>query len=155
MRGDEDGTVLVLDDLQEQIQEATAGKGIQGRGRLVEQHRWGLVPSFAKSLKDGAKRINARAETVATSPSFRSSFRKRRCIVPSDGFYEWRKQPDGSKQPYFITLEAGGPFAFAGLWEAWRSPDGERIELAGGMTLEVWYTPGHSRGHVCFLERAG
>jgi putative SOS response-associated peptidase YedK len=90
-------------------------------GRLVEQHRWGLVPSFSKSLKDGAKRINARAETVATSPSFRTSFRKRRCIVPSDGFYEWRRT-GGPKQPYFLHPPERAVLAMAGVWAVWKDP---------------------------------
>ena len=90
-------------------------------GRVVEQHRWGLVPSFSSSLKDGAKRINARAETVATSPAFRASFRSRRCIVPSDGFYEWRRA--GSvKQPYLLHPPAGAIMAMAGLWAVWKEP---------------------------------
>jgi putative SOS response-associated peptidase YedK len=97
-------------------------------GRHLAQLRWGLIPSWAKDASMGARMINARAETVAEKPAFRSAFRQRRCLVVSDGFYEWRKLPDGAKQPYFITLEAGGPFAFAGLWETWRSPDGERVE---------------------------
>jgi putative SOS response-associated peptidase YedK len=91
-------------------------------GRLVEQHRWGLVPSFAKSLKEGAKRINARAETVATSPAFRSSFAKRRCIVPSDGFYEWRRT-GGPKQPYFLHPPERAVLAMAGIWSVWKDPE--------------------------------
>ena len=91
-------------------------------GRLVEQHRWGLVPSFAKTLKEGAKRINARAETVATSPSFRSSFRKRRCIVPSDGFYEWQRT-GGPKQPYFLHPPERAVLAMAGVWAVWKDPE--------------------------------
>jgi putative SOS response-associated peptidase YedK len=91
-------------------------------GRVVEQHRWGLIPSFVKSLKDGAKRINARAETVATNNSFRSSFRKRRCIVPSDGFYEWRRT-GGPKQPYFLHPPEDALLAMAGLWAVWKDPE--------------------------------
>jgi putative SOS response-associated peptidase YedK len=90
-------------------------------GRVVEQHRWGLIPSFSKSAKEGAKRINARAETVVTSPSFRTSFVKRRCLVPSDGFYEWRRT-GGPKQPYFLRPPEGAVLAMAGLWAAWRDP---------------------------------
>jgi putative SOS response-associated peptidase YedK len=90
-------------------------------GRLVEQQRWGLVPSFAKSLKEGAKRINARAETVASSPAFRSSFAKRRCIVPSDGFYEWRRT-GGPKLPYFLPPERA-VLAMAGIWSVWKDPE--------------------------------
>lgn len=90
-------------------------------GRVVEQHRWGLIPAFAMSIKDGAKRINARAESVATSPSFRTSFAKRRCIVPSDGFYEWRRT-GGAKQPYFLHPPEDGVLAMAGLWAVWKDP---------------------------------
>jgi len=91
-------------------------------GRVVEQHRWGLIPSFSKSAKEGAKRINARAETVATSPSFRSSFARRRCIVPSDGFYEWRRT-GGPKQPFFLHPPADAVLAMAGLWAVWKDPE--------------------------------
>jgi len=81
--------------------------------------RWGLVPSWSKDPAMGAKLINARAETVAEKPAFRSAFKLRRCLVPADGFYEWRKLPGGGKQPYRITMADGAPFAFAGLWERW------------------------------------
>ncbi len=91
-------------------------------GRTVEQHRWGLIPSFSKSAKSGAKMINARAETVATSGAFRSSFRSRRAIVPSDGFYEWRRT--GSvKQPFFLHPPEGAVLAMAGLWAIWKDSD--------------------------------
>jgi putative SOS response-associated peptidase YedK len=90
-------------------------------GRVVEQHRWGLIPSFASSAKEGARRINARAETVASSPSFRSSFARRRCIVPSDGFYEWRRT-GGPKQPFFLHPPEGAVLAMAGLWAVWKDP---------------------------------
>jgi putative SOS response-associated peptidase YedK len=90
-------------------------------GRLVEQHRWGLIPSFATSSKDGAKRINARAETVASSPAFRGSFARRRCIVPSDGFYEWRRS-GGRRQPFLLHPPEGALLAMAGLWAVWKDP---------------------------------
>jgi putative SOS response-associated peptidase YedK len=106
-------------------------------GRVVEQHRWGLIPSFAKSLKDGAKRINARAETVATNNSFRSSFRKRRCIVPSDGFYEWRRTV-GPKQPYFLHPPEDALLAMAGLWSVWKDPEtGSWVLSAAVVTTEA------------------
>jgi putative SOS response-associated peptidase YedK len=91
--------------------------------------RWGLIPAWAKDLKIGYKLINARAETVAEKPSFRAAFRQRRCLIPADGFYEWQ-QLEGSrlKQPYFIGMSDERPFAFAGLYERWESPDGEKIE---------------------------
>ena len=91
-------------------------------GRVVEQHRWGLIPSFAASARDGAKRINARAETIATSPSFRTSFVKRRCIVPSDGFYEWRRT-GGPRQPFFLHPPEDALLAMAGLWAVWKDPE--------------------------------
>ena len=80
--------------------------------------RWGLIPSWAKDISIGNRMINARGETVAEKPSFRSAFRKRRCLILSDGWYEWRKTPEG-KQPVRIQLESGDVFAFAGLWERW------------------------------------
>lgn len=94
--------------------------------RSLQMHKWGLVPHWAKDTKIGYKMINARAETVAEKPSFREPFKKRRCIIPADGFYEWRK--DGaSKTPMFIRLRSGKPFALAGLWDVWKSPEGKAI----------------------------
>jgi putative SOS response-associated peptidase YedK len=97
----------------------------QGNRELV-MLRWGLIPSWANDPKIGYSTINARAETVATKPAFREAFRKRRCLVVADGFYEWAKE-GGSKQPYRITLKDGEPFAMAGLWEWWRKGE-QRIE---------------------------
>lgn len=88
--------------------------------------RWGLIPSWAKDPGIGDRMINARAETVAEKPSFRRALQKRRCLVLADGFYEWRKEGK-KKTPLFITLKAREPFAFAGLWETWKSPTGEAI----------------------------
>ena len=84
--------------------------------------RWGLLPPWAKDRRDGARMINARAETVATSPAFRKAFAARRCLIAADGFYEWQKRDGGAKQPYRICREDGAPFAFAGLWERWHDP---------------------------------
>lgn len=111
-----------------------------GEGRRVEQLRWGLIPPWARSAREGARLINARAETVAASPAFRASFRSRRCIVPADGFYEWQRQPLGGRagadargetrgrrsppsQPFYLRPPEGGVLALAGLWSAWRDPD--------------------------------
>ena len=80
--------------------------------------RWGLIPSWSKDPKIAYRTINARAETIATAPAFRAAFKKRRCLVPASGFYEWKKLDDG-KQPYYIGMRDGAPFAFAGLWERW------------------------------------
>ncbi len=98
-----------------------------GDGRELALLRWGLVPSWSKEPKSGYSTINARAETVAEKPAFRRPMRSRRCLVPADGFYEWR--PAGRrKQPYRIVMKDGAPFAFAGLWDRWRGGDGETIE---------------------------
>ena len=86
--------------------------------------RWGLVPFWAKDPSIGNRMINARAETVAEKPSFRNAYKKRRCLILADGFYEWRKEGDG-KAPYFISLADGSPFAFAGLWEDWSSKESD------------------------------
>jgi putative SOS response-associated peptidase YedK len=80
--------------------------------------RWGLIPSWAKDPAIGNRTINARAETVAEKPAFRSAFRRRRCLVLADGYYEWRKEGK-NKQPFYIRMRDEGPFAFAGLWERW------------------------------------
>lgn len=90
--------------------------------RHLDFYRWGLVPAWAKGLSFGANTINARAESVATKPSFRSAFRSRRCIIPADGYFEWKTTPGEVKQPYYFTRADGGPLAFAGLWESWHSP---------------------------------
>ncbi len=86
---------------------------------LLGQYHWGLVPAWAKDRSMGQKMINARSETVAEKPSFRAAFKKRRCLIPADGFYEWMKIK-GQKQPMFITRPDDRPFAFAGLWEQWK-----------------------------------
>ena len=84
----------------------------------LEKLHWGLVPFWAKDTSNGSRMINARSETVAAKPSFRTAFKWRRCLILADGFYEWKGEK-GSKQPIFLTLPDGRPFAFAGLWEAW------------------------------------
>jgi putative SOS response-associated peptidase YedK len=96
-----------------------------GGVRRLDPFRWGLVPHWAKDLSIGSKMINARAETVATKNAFKSSLAKRRCIVPADGFYEWKAPGPGQKrkQPYFIHRPDGEPFAFGGLWTEWRGKD--------------------------------
>ena len=85
--------------------------------RRMSLFRWGLVPSWAKDLSFGANTINARAETVATKPTFRSAFRGRRCIIPADGYYEWKTTAGEVKQPYYFSRSDGHPLAFAGLWD--------------------------------------
>jgi len=87
------------------------------KNRLEKLH-WGLVPFWARDISGASRMINARAETVAEKPSFRNAFKKRRCLIPADGFYEWKGEK-GDKQPYYIFTPFGPPFAFAGLWEKW------------------------------------
>jgi len=97
----------------------------------LELFHWGLIPAWAKDPGLGNRLINARAETLVEKPSFRSAFKKRRCLILADGFYEWRKEPGGkSKTPMYIRLKSGEPFAFAGLWEAWRSPEADETILS-------------------------
>ncbi len=91
--------------------------------RVLANLRWGLVPHWAGSLKDGARMINARAETIDRSPAFRDAFERKRCLIPADGFYEWQRSPDGRRLPFYITRSDGLPFAFAGLRATWHSPD--------------------------------
>ncbi len=95
--------------------------------RHAREHRWGLIPSWAKDLAIGNQLINAQAETAATKPAFRAAFRKRRCLILADGFYEWKKE-GRHKQPFHIRLRDGRPFAFAGLWEHWEGAEGKAID---------------------------
>jgi len=88
--------------------------------RVVDLARWGLLPPWATEARQGARMINARAETVQTSPAFRTPFARRRCLVPADGWYEWLRSPDGrSKQAYYLTPKDSSVLAFAGLWQPW------------------------------------
>jgi len=96
-----------------------------GRNRL-DFFVWGLIPSWAKDPSIGNRMINARAETLQEKPSFRNAFRRRRCLVLADGFYEW-KQDGRGKIPTYIRLASGKPFAFGGLWESWNAPDGSNV----------------------------
>ncbi len=107
------------------------------QAREVAMLRWGLVPFWAKDPSIGNRMINARAETVAEKPSFRNAYKKRRCLVLADGFYEWRKEGD-TKTPYFISLADGSPFAFAGLWENWSSKESdESLQTTAIITTEA------------------
>jgi putative SOS response-associated peptidase YedK len=101
-----------------------------GQVRRLEPLHWGLVPRWAKSIAAGNKMINARAETVATKNAYRYAFKKKRCIIPADGFFEWKKVAgQKAKQPYYIHRNDGEPMAFAGLWEVWRDPNNPEEEL--------------------------
>lgn len=103
--------------------------------RSLVMLRWGLIPSWAKDTKIGNQCINAKAETVAEKPSFRSAFKKRRCLIVATGFYEWQVQ-GRTKQPMWIGLRSKLPFAFAGLWEHWQLTDGEPLETCTIITTE-------------------
>ncbi|MDH3866623.1 MAG: SOS response-associated peptidase [Desulfobulbaceae bacterium] len=93
----------------------------------LDMLRWGLIPHWAKDMKVGYKMINARAETLGQKPSFREAFKKRRCLIATDGFYEW-KHSGKAKQPIYVHMKNGAVFGFAGLWESWNSPDGSIVK---------------------------
>ncbi len=100
---------------------AVARAGVEDPVRRIAMLYWGLVPSWAREKSIGARMINARGETLREKPSFRSAYRRRRCLVLADGYYEWQRSA-GAKQPYFISFADGEPFGMAGLWETWRDP---------------------------------
>ena len=109
---------------------------IGGDNRRSGFMRWGLIPHWAKTASIGSRMINARAETVAQRPAFREAFRRRRCLVLADGFYEWQRA--GSvRKPMRIVMESGEPFAFAGLWAMWRDSEGNRIPSCTIITTEA------------------
>ncbi len=104
--------------------------------RAADILMWGLVPGWAREPEIGRRLINARAETAAQKPAFKSAMRYRRCLIPADGFFEWKR--DGrAKQPYYFQVEDGRLFAFAGLWEHWMSPDGSEIRSCAVLTTEA------------------
>ena len=103
-------------------------------GRKIDMLRWGLIPSWSKDMSVASKLINARGETVAQKQSFRDAYQERRCLIPVDGFYEWRKEGD-TKQPFRIGFRGGNPFVFAGLWESWVAPEGAEN---GGKRIETY-----------------
>ena len=114
--------------------------------RRAELMRWGLVPFWAKDIKIGYRMINAVGETAATKPAFRAAFKKRRCLILADGFFEWRK--DGKEKiPTYIFLKSQEPFAFAGLWETWKSPVGETVKSCTIITTKPneFIEPIHNR----------
>ncbi|MGF1473397.1 MAG: SOS response-associated peptidase [Rubrobacteraceae bacterium] len=117
-----------------------------GEERRLALMRWGLIPSWADDPQIGSRMINARSETAAEKPSFRAAFKKRRCLIPADGFYEWQKT-NGAKQPFHIRKKGGRTFAFAGLWESWREDDGPEIRSCTILTTEAndLLTPIHGR----------
>lgn len=125
-----------------------------GSARRLDAFRWGLVPFWAKDISVGNRMINARAETVAEKPAFRKALAHRRCIIPADGFYEWKKEPGSKrKQPYFIHRPDGEPFAFAGLWEVWKGPK-DRARSGAGATGEGQLPPPEPL-HSCTIITTG
>ncbi len=123
--------------------------------RLVEGERefalvrWGLIPAWVKDPKDFSLLINARGESVNDKPAFRNAMKRRRCLFPADGFYEW-KEEDGRRKAYHARPPGGGPIAFAGLWETWIGPNGEEMETAAIVTTQANKTMGavHHRAPV-------
>lgn len=113
----------------------------QGR-RQFALVRWGLLPSWVKNPKAFTLVINARGESVLDKPAFKNAMTYRRCLIPADGFYEW-KASGGRKQPYFVRLKSGAPMAFAGLWESWTGPNGEELETAAIVTTKANHTLEH------------
>ena len=115
----------------------------RGGRRLLVTVRWGLVPHWADDSRGGARLINARAETAPDRPAFRDAFARKRCLIPADGFYEWRAGPRGARLPYFVHAVDGRPLALAGLWSSWRDPaDGDAPVLR---TATILTTPANQR----------
>ena len=123
--------------------------------RRAELMRWGLVPHWAKDAQIGSRMINAKSETLATKPSFRVAYRKRRCLVLADGFFEWEKEGK-SKIPMYICLKSRELFAFAGLWESWTAPSGDIIRSCTIITTEPNHLiePIHNRMPVILPDEA-
>ena len=106
----------------------------QGEQNILKSCKWGLIPFWAKDEKIGYKLINTRSETIAEKPSFKYAFQKRRCLIPANGFYEWRKS---DKQPFYISVKDRELFSFAGIWEIWKSPVGKQIYSCSIITTSV------------------
>src|SRR6476660_481577 len=104
--------------------------------RHLDVLKWGLIPYFTKDLRKARKPINARSETIAKSGMFKEAFAKRRCLVPAPVYYEWRDDPEG-KTPFAVARVDGDPVAFAGIWEAWKSSEGERVQTFATITTEA------------------
>jgi putative SOS response-associated peptidase YedK len=105
--------------------------------RIFAKMRWGLIPFWAKEQSIGARMINAVCETAAEKPAFKESMKKRRCLIPADGFYEWKKLGPKKKQAYNIGMADDGLFAFAGLWDRWKDPEGKEIVSCTILTTEA------------------
>jgi putative SOS response-associated peptidase YedK len=119
-------------------------RAAQDESRKLSMLYWGLIPSWAKEKSIGARMINARGETLREKPSFRNAYRRRRCLILADGYYEWQRSA-AVKQPFFISLASGEPFGMAGLWETWRDPgNGEPLESCTIITT----SPAASIAHI-------
>jgi putative SOS response-associated peptidase YedK len=127
-------------------QEILVVRQVAGR-REGQRMRWGLIPSWAKDPEIGNRMINARAETLAERPAFREAFRRRRCLIPADGFYEWQSGEDKRRQPFFIHRADGQVMTLAGVWDQWVAPDGQSILTCAIITIEANATVGgiHNR----------
>ena len=125
-----------------------------GETHLAEL-RWGLIPSWAKDESIGSRMINARAESLAEKPSFKGLLRSKRCLIVADGFYEW-KQENGHKTPMYITMKDDEPFAFAGLWDTWKNPDGQQLRTCTIITTQPndVVAPIHNRMPAILLPEA-
>jgi putative SOS response-associated peptidase YedK len=119
--------------VRDEGQRSAANQGFQ---KELVQLRWGLVPFWSNDPSFGSKLINARSETAAEKSSFRKPFKQQRCLIPADGFYEWKKTKSGSKQPYFVHMKDEQPFSLAGLWDRWQGPQGEVIASFTILTTE-------------------
>ena len=127
-----------------------------GKNQL-DYYTWGLIPSWAKDPQIGSRLINARAETLLEKPSFRNTFRRRRCLILASGFFEWKQQGEKkTKTPYYIHLRSGRPFAFAGLWDVWHASDGSQILSCAIITTEpnAFMAAIHNRMPVILPETA-
>jgi putative SOS response-associated peptidase YedK len=116
-----------------QLVPAVVNDGKRNRLGLL---KWGLIPPWADDEKGGARMINARAETLEERPAYRDAYRRKRCLVPSDGFYEWKKEAGGTKRPHRIVLRGGGLFSMAALYETWTAPDGRKVSSFSIVTTE-------------------
>ncbi len=149
---------------------------LDAASREVEWLRWGLIPFWAKDMDIGNRLINARSETVTEKPSFRQAFAQRRCLILADGFYEWQrsKEKKGPSVPYHFHRKDRAPFAFAGLWERWRNPEGGELRsctilttaangvvapvhdrmpvMLSGADLWAWLAPGKPEEHLALLK---
>src|SRR3989337_1499416 len=123
--------------------------------RELKMMRWGLIPFWAKDISIGYKMINAKAETLSEKPSFRKSFKDKRCLVLADGFYEWKKPDKKTKIPLRFVLKSREPFAFAGLWDQWKNPDGEILLSFTIITIYAneLMAPIHDRMPVILQEK--